>query len=116
MVSAVIDICILIFAEITHGKIHHGCVVPVIRYLVYDGVSGAAFHAAYERMLIPRVAFRVKLVEAVGADRQISGEHGRFIVAFCAGDDGERVEVTKRNRLAPDVDYFGRSRLVGYVL
>jgi hypothetical protein len=114
VVAPILPVRIFAVAEIAHGEIDHRRILPVVGNSVYDGISGAAFHAAYKGMHVPRVFGILQFGKAVVADGKVRRYHGRLIVPLVAVEDGKPVEFPKLLLLHFDMDDFRRARLLAF--
>ena len=114
MVAPVMQVRILILTVSAHRKIHHRCIFPVIGNTVYDGVSGAADHAAYERMLVSGIMSVIKFSEAVRAYCKVGRYHGCLIISAVTADYRKTAVFSEFCRRPPDVDDLRRFWFVSY--
>ena len=112
VVAPVVQIIVLFLAKIAHREIHHGRIVPVIRDPVDDSVARSADHAADEWVLIARITLVVEFFQAVRANGQVRRDHGGFIVALVAADDGKGIKIPALDDRPLDMDDLRRLRFL----
>jgi hypothetical protein len=74
MKPPIFRIVILSLALSTHGKLCHGCIVPVIGDICHYGVTGSAVRAINKRVSVTAVQRIKKLSETIVTDGNIGGD------------------------------------------
>ena len=100
MEPSVSGVIILGLTHLTHSKMLHGGVRPVIRNIIDDGIPWPAIGAIDEWIVIAAVGGIKQLTKAVGTDGDIWGYKGGFVGSSSALGNSEAPAI---------LDGFGRN-------
>ena len=110
--TAVFPVGIFTVAEITHGKINHRRILAIIGDLIDNRISRATSHTADEGMTVARIIRIVQIVQTIGTERQIRGDHRRFVIDLAAAGDFKRRERSVFFCLPADMNDLRRFRFL----